>query len=232
MQNFLSGEGGEGGGGGGLWVVWRIYWSFLWFNITLYLVCRGPKYHWSVSPEPVPRAPQNWPKSHGIFFSPLERKAMEQSSKVKVLWTPHRILNRILKQIPSVRGEPAATRFIVCNFTLPSPWPWVIGIWMIAKAHWCEQQLEFSLWFWNYKHGQKSMVGVRVASHWINVFLVTSECPAVLRVLTHPHVLPETHRTKNTYTDKATNVSYLWCTTGHHLIISLTHVGPDLAGHQ
>ena len=26
----------------------------------------------------------------------------------------------------SGRGEPAATRFIVCNFTLPSPW--VIGV--------------------------------------------------------------------------------------------------------
>ena len=41
------------------------------------------------------------------------------------------------------------------------------------------------------------MVGVRVASHWINIFLLgTSECAAVLDVLTHPHVLPETPHTK------------------------------------
>ena len=40
------------------------------------------------------------------------------------------------------------------------------------------------------------MVGVRIASHLINIFLLgTSECAAVLGVLTHPHVLPETHHT-------------------------------------
>ena len=50
-------------------------------------------------------------------------------------------------------------------------------------------------------------------------------------MLTHPHVLPETHRTKNTCTDKATNfsllVEYQWSSPQH---TSLTHVGPDLAG--
>ena len=76
------------------------------------------------------------------------------------------------------------------------------------------------------------MVGVGVASQRINVFLLeTSECAAVLGA--HPHVLPEIHRTKHTHTDKATNFSllvvYHW-SSPHHT--SLTHVGPDRAGHQ
>ena len=129
----------QGGGGGGI-----NYRSLLWFNTTLYLVCRGPKSNWSsVSPDPVPCAPQNWPKSQGFFF---HQEGREQSRKA--LQIPHRILSTILKTNPmSVRGEPAATRFIVCHFTLPSSWPWVIGGWMIAKAHWGEQQLEFFVVF-------------------------------------------------------------------------------------
>ena len=51
-------------------------------------------------------------------------------------------------------------------------------------------------------------------------------------VASHLHVLPETHHTQNTCTDKATNFSLLvvnpW-SSPHHT--SLTHVGPDLAGH-
>ena len=67
------------------------------------------------------------------------------------------------------------------------------------------------------------MVGVCVASHRINVFLLgISECAVVLGVLTHPHVLPETHHTNRTHAQtKLPIFPYLWCMTGHHLIIAI-----------
>ena len=67
------------------------------------------------------------------------------------------------------------------------------------------------------------MVGVCVASHRIIVFLLgTSECAAVLGVLTYPHVLPEAHHTNRTHAlTKLPIFPYLWCTTGHHLIIAI-----------
>ena len=62
--------------------------------------------------------------------------------------------------------------------------------------------------------------------------LGTSERAAVLGVLTHSHVLSETHCTKKC-TNKATNFSILVVyplSLPHHT--SLTHIGPDQAGHS
>ena len=65
---------------------------------------------------------------HGIdqnpmeFFFPPGRKGREQSRKAKVLRISIPYFEQNTQTNPmSVRGEPAATRFIVCNFTLPSP---------------------------------------------------------------------------------------------------------------
>ena len=55
------------------------------------------------------------------------------------------------------------------------------------------------------------MVWVHGASHGINCFsLGTSERAAVLGVLTHPHVLPETLAQKTTCRDKVTIYLHLW----------------------
>ena len=54
------------------------------------------------------------------------------------------------------------------------------------------------------------MVGVRVASHWINVFLLgTSECAAVLGVLTPPPPPPPTCVTRNTSHKKQPKTTHI-----------------------
>ena len=106
-----------------------IYLSLLWFNTTLYLVCIRPKYHWSsIRPDLVPHAQRNCPIFHGIFF-PLwkEGKVTAKESESVTDTTPYFEQNTQTNPM-SVRGDLGATRFIVCNFTLPSPWPGVIGV--------------------------------------------------------------------------------------------------------
>ena len=70
---------------------------------------------------------------------------------------------------------------------------------------------------------EKELGGVHIASHWINVFFLlgTSECAVVFGELTHPHVLPETHHTKQQQHAQTMLpiFPYLWCPTGLHLII-------------
>ena len=78
------------------------------------------------------------------------------------------------------------------------------------------------------------MVGVHVAFHSINVFLLgTSECAVVLGVLTHPHVLPETYRTKKTLMHRQSYQYFPTC--GVLLVITSSTsiiIGHDWAGHQ
>ena len=144
----------------------RIYRSLLYFNVTLYLVCREPKYHCSsVSPDPVLCKLWNWPKSYGIYiyiyiFSTWkegkgmvstwkEGKGMVKESE-SVTDTPPDLEQNTQTNPMSVRGEPAATRCIVCNFTLPSPFELESRGLNDCKGSWGEQKLEFYFWFWNY----------------------------------------------------------------------------------
>ena len=160
--------------------------QLLWFNTTVYLLCRGPKYHWSsMTPDPGPHAKRDRPKSHGIFFHLEGRKGNCQGKWMDTppYFKPNTQTNRI-----SVRGELAATRFIVCNFTLPSPWPWVIGGLNDCKAtlRWAKVVVFFlvlELLAREKEHGGSA------CSVQLNLFFYLGH----LSVQCSPHVLPETH---------------------------------------
>ena len=146
---FVSGFGGGGvrrGGGGGEWG--EFFRSLLWFNITLITVSsvQGAQVP-LIFRESRPTCTTELTKITLNFFFLPERWEGNSHGKRKCYGNPPK---NTQTNPMSVRGELAATRLIVCNFPLPSPWPWVIEDWMIAKAHWGEQQLELSFWFWNY----------------------------------------------------------------------------------
>ena len=92
---------GEWRGKGG-----KIYLYLLQFNITLYLLCRGPKYHLTfMSPDPLPSALRNRPKFNGICFPP-GRKEREQSKESEcIMDIPSYFEQNIQTNPKSVRGS-------------------------------------------------------------------------------------------------------------------------------
>ena len=84
----------------------NIYLCLLQFNITLYLLCRGPKYHLTfMSPDPIPCVIWNRPKSHEICFPP-GRKEREQSKESECITeTPSYFEQNIQTNPKSVRGS-------------------------------------------------------------------------------------------------------------------------------